>query len=521
MTNTFTSFLELLKVKYTVSFSNKYFEEHPHKYNLFGISKMLNEYGIENKGVKIENKQEIIDRIDTPFIAHIGSDFVVVKNISQEKVKYIWEGKNIEIEKNDFIEKWTGNTLIAETNDNSGEPEYKTNYYKEIAQKVQKAILALAVILLLFILFFNNHTYSHPGELLLLGISLIGLYISILLVEKQIKTHSKYGDKICSLFKQKDCNDVLETKAAKLGGILGWSEVGVGYFSANIIIILFFPFLINYLALVNVCALPYTVWSIWYQKFRAHQWCMLCLVVQILLWAIFAINLIFGFIRIPENIIISDILLIGTIYTIPVLSANLLVPVYSRATKQNQIHHEINSLKMSDEIFLSTLKKQQEIEVNDSDSKILFGNPNAKLKISILTNPHCYPCSIMHKRISKLLKDTNNNISIQYLFSSFNESLDSSCHFLIASYFTNPKELTEKIYSEWYEGGNTEGEPFFRRYNFTENEEAEMEFNRHTEWKEKHKLTATPTVIVNGYKLPGNYKIEDLKYFTELDLDVR
>ena len=28
-------------------------------------------------------------------------------------------------------------------------------------------------------------------------------------------------------------------------------------------------------------------------------------------------------------------------------------------------------------------------------------------------------------------------------------------------------------------------------------------------------LQATPTILVNGHKLPDNYKIEDLKYFTE------
>ena len=32
----------------------------------------------------------------------------------------------------------------------------------------------------------------------------------------------------------------------------------------------------------------------------------------------------------------------------------------------------------------------------------------------------------------------------------------------------------------------------------------------------KTQLRATPTILVNGYQLPENYKIEDLKYFTAL-----
>ena len=47
--NTFVALLELLSVKHTNDFSNKFFNEHPHKYNLFGFSKMLSDnYKIED-----------------------------------------------------------------------------------------------------------------------------------------------------------------------------------------------------------------------------------------------------------------------------------------------------------------------------------------------------------------------------------------------------------------------------------------------------------------------------------------
>jgi protein-disulfide isomerase len=43
----------------------------------------------------------------------------------------------------------------------------------------------------------------------------------------------------------------------------------------------------------------------------------------------------------------------------------------------------------------------------------------------------------------------------------------------------------------------------------------ENEFKKHEEWKEKTGLQATPTILVNGYKLPDHYKIEDLNFFEE------
>ena len=86
--NILVSFLALLNVKHTKEFSNKFYNEHPHKYNLFGLSKMLSDYGIE----KIEDKENDLFNIELPFIAHIGG-FVAVYKLEHDKVHYIWNGK--------------------------------------------------------------------------------------------------------------------------------------------------------------------------------------------------------------------------------------------------------------------------------------------------------------------------------------------------------------------------------------------------------------------------------------------
>ena len=44
------------------------------------------------------------------------------------------------------------------------------------------------------------------------------------------------------------------------------------------------------------------------------------------------------------------------------------------------------------------------------------------------------------------------------------------------------------------------------------------EFARHEQWKEKSGLRATPTILVNGYKLPENFKIEDLHFFSDIEI---
>ncbi|MDR1883474.1 MAG: thioredoxin domain-containing protein [Prevotella sp.] len=518
--NVFVAFLRLLHVKHTKAFSNKYYNEHPHKYNLFGLSRMLSDYGIGTKGIRATDKENALQELDVPFVAHTGGDFVVVFKITPEKVYYLWQGKEVVNDITEFLEAWSGAVLLAEADGNSTELGYKENRKKELAVRIQKYLLLFATGLLAGLSCFLNHIGESPGLTFSLIINLTGIYTCWLLVLKQLNIHSEYADKICSLFKQGDCNNVLESKAAKLGGIIGWSEIGLGYFISNTLIILLQPALFSYLVLINICALPYSVWSVWYQKFKAKQWCPLCLTVQLLLCMVFLTNLVFDTVHLPL-FQIEDILLTGAVFLIPPLTINLLLPNFSQSRKTERITQEFNALKTAEDVFEAFLKKQTRYDADKHVSKILFGNPESKILITVLTNPHCSPCARMHMRVEQLLRETNNSVCVQYVFSSFNRKLESSARFLIAAYFTYSGEKVKDIYREWFKEGTINREEFFRRHTCVKNEKTEQELQSHTRWKEETRLRTTPAVLVNGYKLPDNYKIEDLKYFTDLNVDIK
>ncbi|WP_165026717.1 vitamin K epoxide reductase family protein [Dysgonomonas sp. ZJ279] len=514
----FSLFLYLLNVKHTNEYANKLYNEHPYKYTLYGLSKLLSDYNIKNAGVKLKDKENNIFEIEPPFIAHVGNGFVTVYKITNTNVSYVWNGKDITIPIQEFINMWTGVILVAEPDGNSIEPLYKENQIKRLSDIALKCILATAVTVLLVLAYFGSSLFDNPGVAILLALNLMGIYVGYLLILKQIHIRSTYGDKVCSLFKHNDCNNILESSAAKIGNIIGWSEIGLGYFIANILIILFLPQLIVYTSLVNVCALPYSFWSIWYQKYKAKQWCTLCLIVQLLLWSIFFISLISGFIQFPEwNI--KDVLITGCIYIIPVVSIALLLPLISENNKIEQMSYEINSIKGTDEILTTLLKKQPFYEVSQSTSGILFGNPDSDILITILTNPHCNPCAKMHTRVEGLLQESGNKICVQYIFSSFTPDLVPSNKFLISTYYNKNEQEVKDIFNKWFTVGKHKKEAFFSTYKINSKEaDIEVEFEKHEAWKRQTGLRATPTVLVNGYKLPDNYKIEDLRYFSKLDL---
>jgi len=529
--NTFVALLDLLKVKYTNDFSNGYFNEHPHKYNLLGLSKMLSDYGVENGAIKIADKEKDIAEIETPFIAHFGGDFVVVHKVDAlphsltPSVHFIWKGNEHILSISEFSKAWTGIVLLAESSEKSIEPDYKKHRKKDWLNFLKKAALfSICSLILLFTYIHQSHQLSVTQLLsysTLLSLNLIGMYISYLLLLKQMHVQSQYADKICSLFKQNDCNHVLESKAAKLWGIFGWSEIGLGYFLTNLLILLFFPTWIIYIALINILTLPYSFWSVWYQYVKAKQWCVLCLIVQVLLWAIFIANYIFSYIQLSafSPSILQSFSFLACCYAASVLVINTLVSKLNSDRVVPILQQALNALKADEDIFRALLKQQPFYETYDSDSTIRFGNPCSSLQLTILSNPYCYPCSIMHKRIETLLQKMDNNIGVQYILSSFDESLNTTNKYLLAACLADNNNVVQ-IFTDWFEKGKELRDNYFKNMNLDmKNPKIEIEFQKHEVWRNKTKLRATPIVLVNGFQLPDNYKVEDLRYFTEFNIE--
>jgi len=524
--NTFVALLDLLKVIYTQDFSIQYFNEHPHKYNLFGLSKMLSDYGVENAATQITDKGNDIAEIETPFIAHFGGDFVVVDKVDVKKgVSFLWRGNNHILPVSEFSEAWNGIVLLAEPSEKSIEPDYKEHKKKERLNVLKKISFFSTCGLILLLTYINRSLHLSITQLfnysILLSLNLAGVYVSYLLLLKQMHVQSQYADKVCSLFKQNDCNNVLESKAAKLWGMFGWSEIGLSYFLTNLLILLFIPTWITYIALINIFTLPYSFWSVWYQHTKAKQWCVLCLIVQVLLWTIFIANYIFGYIQIPifSYSIIQSFVILGSFYLALILGVNVIIPKLNVDKVVSILRQTINGMKADEGVFKALLKQQPFYETSDSDSIIRFGNSNCPLRLTILSNPYCNPCSRMHKRIETLLQKMNNNVNVQYVLSSFNESLNSTNKYLIAACLANNNNVVQ-IFTDWFEKGKELRDDYFKNMNLDmENPKIEIEFQRHEAWRNKTQLRATPTVLLNGYQLPENYKVEDLRYFTELNIE--
>ena len=519
MKNLFIYFLQLLGVKHTKKYAERVYNEHPFKNSMYAFSTLLHEYGIDNVTIQLLEEDKDIRKLEAPAIVSLGFNIAVISKIEKDYVTITFlNNDKVRITEKNFHEFWDGIALLAETGSESIEPHYLKHKLLDLFHFAQKSVLALFVVALFFYTLWSTNFYQSVGLMSILAVNLAGAFVSYLLILKHYKIQSNYADKICSLIQEGNCNDILESDASKLFGVIGWGEIGLSYFASNCILLLFFPSLLPLLAIINVCALPYSFWSVWYQKFKAKSWCTLCLIVQGLLWTVFIGNLIFNsFYHVLESLTLPNLFVLFCIYAIPFIAINLLLSLILGKSKTENMTQEFNSLKANDDVIKALLLKQPRFEVDKSTSQILFGNKQADILVTILTNPHCTPCARMHKQLAEILQNENSKICIQYIFSSFREEFDESSQFMIATYLNKPLAETCRIYHDWFAAGIRNRFSFFQQNKVPYDENCINEFNKHNEWKDNSKLKATPTVLINGYQLPKQYKIEDIDFFTTID----
>ncbi|MDE5567706.1 MAG: hypothetical protein K2J12_04605 [Muribaculaceae bacterium] len=323
----FVDFLRCLGVSHTDSYSLAQFQAMPFQ-TLFGLKKLLDRYGIDAEGIALGNNNDI-DKLPLPFIAQTTKGLVIVTAVDNDKVTYLSQSEEETAERCRFTASMTGNVLIAVPRPDAGEPDYGAHRFSDIANRAKSWVLAVCAAGLIIYLFISNHLYSHVSTVLLTLINMAGVYIGWLLVEKSAHIKNRHADAVCSVVEAGGCDDILETSAAKFFGIFGWSEVGLAYFSVSLLCLLIFPQYIGSLALINLICLPFSFWSVWYQKFKAKTWCTLCLCVQSMLWLLFFCYLGGGWLK-EAFPLRPEIIVLGVTYLTVMLGINALMPLIDR-----------------------------------------------------------------------------------------------------------------------------------------------------------------------------------------------
>lgn len=288
----FSDFLHELRVPHTRGYSDSRFNGMTFR-SLFGLSRLLDEYGVANSAWRVP-PQGSVGQLPVPFLAQKPGDFVIVTAVTPTAVDYISKGERKSLPLADFEKSWTGVVLLARPAASACEPGLCRHRVLDLARTALTWIMIAAILAVLAYLYITRGFYHSVSATVLILVDLAGLTVTSMLMLKSLNVHTA-ADRVCRVLQRGGCDKILAMDASKFFGLFGWSEVGLGYFAVSTTALLLFPGYIHYLALANLCCLPFTFWSIWYQRFRARHWCTLCVITQTLLWCQFFCYLFGGF----------------------------------------------------------------------------------------------------------------------------------------------------------------------------------------------------------------------------------
>lgn len=292
----FSDFLTLLGVAHTARYSDMRFRAYPTRHTFTALQDLLAEYGVLSTVLDDSADKGAIDTLKPPFVARMADRFVIVTALSPAEVTVREKtGRTAQLTRDEFMGQWTGAALTASPMDMAGEPDLREHRMKCMAETVFSAGLGALAAFFIVYLFITRGVWTHWSWIAALALYGAGIYVSYLLVLKESHVQSAAADAMCGAIQKEGCSTVLATSASSFLGVLPWAEVGFTYFTVSFAALLLFPQTLHaYLAGIAVCCLPYSLWSVTYQKFKAHAWCTLCLSVQSLFWIIFAVYLIGG-----------------------------------------------------------------------------------------------------------------------------------------------------------------------------------------------------------------------------------
>ena len=328
----FTEYLRVLGVPHTNAYSTRRYRAYPRHMALTAMYDLLREYKAAPEIADVKPSAEALAHDAKAVIMPVGK----------------------------FVDEWSGKAISASPTSDSGETNFKSHRFKELSRGIEKWLLVVCVVFLVTVFAVSGHTFGDWSTCAVFVLNAVGIYVCYLLILKDAHVDSRAADSVCGVIQSHGCSTVLSHDASVFLGLFPWCQIGITYFSVSFVAMLVYPPCLPYLAVASACCLPYTVWSVCYQKFRIHAWCTLCLCVQTIFWLEFLVYLAGGHFHgvFPLRF---DLVVLLACYLAVLLAVNRIIP-------------RIFGAEMSD---ADTLAASSQTSVKDMDDKSGLRRPSA------------------------------------------------------------------------------------------------------------------------------------------------
>lgn len=506
-------FLTRLSIRLPVEYLKQKCLSHPLYPSLLSFTETLDDLGVENAALVIEKGR--FSEMPFPLLIHLpsgGGKFLLIDNRDFFKV-------NPEI-----FNDWNGTVLVAEKPLNGLNEECEEVSQKHV-NSLRASKMAISILCLLSLISLVND-YSNT-KLILYSTAILGVFTSFLIIRKEFGRIDAVTQQLCGITKSTDCSTVLQAKFSVLRIGVKWSDLSMIYFFFLWFSLTLESFanssyaILPILLVFNFLALPITIVSIYYQWIVIRKWCSLCLLVITLLWIQSAVS--FQFVNELQTVSFHwkpFAFIVFLFVTFSSLWLMLIRPLLQ--AKKNLIDRTIALLrfKRSPDLLHSALHAQDRIGYVTLKNDLQLGEPDASLQIVAVLSPYCVPCSNAFKKLHELLRRFHGElgITIRFAITSLDtkDKVTEAAQYIMQSLISKTSRLsgeTKRMYyietlENWYKYMDLD--KFKSKYRLATDIDVAEDLSLHERWVKASRVAVTPTVFVNGYKMPEPYATMDL-----------
>lgn len=158
------------------------------------------------------------------------------------------------------------------------------------------------------------------------------------------------------------------------------------------------------------------------------------------------------------------------------------------------------------------LKRQAVAPAGYEACSIEIGNPEAKYEILKVCNPYCGPCANAHPLLEALVHKYDAKLRIIFLAGATGKLALAAKHFIAIDIYNGTPMAAEAMHW-WYSSNQKKQDLLEAAY---ETDKANMpvvaeQLAAMQAWCNAADITHTPTIYLNGHRLPNTYQIADME----------
>ncbi|MDY3345656.1 vitamin K epoxide reductase family protein [Riemerella anatipestifer] len=475
------------------------FQSHPNYPSALAFSDTLNFMGVKNEAYELE--KEYWEELPKEFITLYNKQFVLVHRNDDKAIIYA-DNKNI-VPFSELVEKSENIVFLIENHIESEKETSKNIGFQKLVFGVLGAILLV-----------NSLIQWNIWAFIYQVLSLVALYFFLEIFKDKFGNQSpvlqSFCDRSIGESQQKTtCEDIFKSKELQLFG-LTFSDFGLIYFLGLAVLPLLIKNTSTILILVSGLALLSIVYSLYYQISKKN-FCKVCFLII----GILVVQFLIAYFQFSSTYTVSECIITLFIFVVFLFGLYHLNHLISEKEEYKRQNIKNLRFKRSYGIFKRELILEDKVNFEDKKNGFFFGNENARIHISMISNPFCGFCKDTHIFLEDLIKKYPEQVSVQIRFNFFDAEKEYRDLISVFDelYRLSPQKMLNAI-RLWYETKELEILKKKLGIESQDNQNLNIYYQIGNENLQNH-LNFTPIILINGYKYPQSYDREDILYFIE------